>query len=116
MIVNLLSDPGFETTHEKREGFLLGHLWHFLHVCTERPNVHHHIMTHFSSINLLLACSTSDKGVESLLHFLAEICPIGLGVVLTQRQILKFLIQPSLGGIRDTSSDHTNLDIGRVFH
>ena len=39
MIANLLSDLGFQTTHEGRESFLLGHLWDFVHLHTERLNV-----------------------------------------------------------------------------
>ena len=37
-------------------------------------------------------------------------------VASSQLQILQFLVQPSLDGISDASSNHINPNIGRLFH
>ena len=80
MIANLFLDPGFQTTHEKREGFLLGHFWYFVHLHTECLNVRWNVSTHFDLHQLSSRMLHFKQGGESLLHFLVEICPTGLGV------------------------------------
>ena len=48
VVVNLLTDPGLQTPHEEREGFLLGHLQNFLHQSTKFLNVHTNTATHLN--------------------------------------------------------------------
>ena len=69
----------------------------------------------FISINFLLACSTSDKGVKAYSISWQKSAQLAQGRRRPSTN-LQLLVQPSLGGVRDASSNHINPDIGRIFY